>query len=68
MQITEEANRFGFEWREDDAGAAPLQVTRLTSLGSGRRVVGILTPRQEAEVYVTRSGLIRVWLNGRELR
>lgn len=68
MLSPEQAAQFGFEWRADDVAAAPVQVTRLTELPAGRRVVGIATARAGIEVYVTRTGLIRVFRDGKELR
>lgn len=44
--------RFGFEWQA-------ATVERLTS-DKGWVVIGIKTPRQSLQVYVTKTGLVRV--------
>lgn len=53
---------YGFEW-------GPIEVARLAAFeprkGRECRVVGIRTPRDEIDIYVSKTGLIRVWRRGK---
>jgi hypothetical protein len=54
---------FGFTW-------GPMTVTRMASYerrkGFRTHVLGIKTNRADVQVYVTPTGLVRVWKNGQE--
>lgn len=56
---------FGFSW-------GPMQVTRIArvQLAAKRehRIVGVKTKRSEVNLYVSRTGLIRVFREGKELK
>ena len=45
---------YGFEWGN-------ITVERLAELPQGHRVLRVKTPRQDIEIYVTKTGLIRVF-------
>lgn len=55
---------FGFEW-------GPMVVTRLASYaprkGATAHILGIKTARADIEVYVSRTGKVRVWKDGTEM-
>jgi hypothetical protein len=56
------ATEFGFEWQ-----AAKVQ--RLFSdPRKGWVTVGVDTPKAEVQVYVTKTGKVRVWINGKEAK
>jgi len=52
--------QFGFEY-----GAATVE--RLMRYKSGAVAIGVNTPKAQLQVYVTKTGKIRVWLGSREL-
>lgn len=57
-------SQFGFTW-------GPMEVTRIAAFAPRKdrfaRILGIKTPRADVEVYVTQTGMVRVWKNGKEL-
>ena len=59
-----EPHGFGFRW-------GPMTVTRMASYeprqGSTAHILGVKTDRANVEVYVTKTGKVRVWNNGVEL-
>lgn len=62
MNDTSALTQYGFTW-------GPMEVTRLGSYvprkGQESRVVGVKTPRDQIEIYVSRTGTIRVWRKGK---
>jgi len=50
--------RFGFVW-------GPATVERTSQLPDDRRIITVRTPRRLIEIYVTRTGLIRVFERGK---
>jgi hypothetical protein len=59
-----EPHGFGFRW-------GPMTVTRMASYeprkGFTAHILGIKTDRANVEVYVTKTGKVRVWNNSAEL-
>lgn len=49
-----------------------MEVTRIASFaprkGRYARILGVRTPRADVEIYVTQTGMVRVWKNGKELK
>lgn len=60
------ADRYGFTWPLE--GACSVVVERKAVLPELRRVIGIKTDRQSVDVYISRTGLIRVFMGAKELK
>lgn len=56
----------GFVWQIE--GAADVLVERTAELPQSRGIISIRTERCSLELYVTRTGLVRVFKNHRELK
>lgn len=63
MPVPFEETRYGFRW-------GSLEVERLVSdyRGRGTVMIGVKSPRHRVEVYGTRTGQVRVWLDGKEMK
>ena len=60
--MADEVTRYGFVW-------GPMEVTRTATLPQSRgHVLTLKTPRKSLEIYVTPTGLVRVFDNHRELK
>lgn len=57
---------YGFEWAAE--GAATVTVTRTAILPEQQRVLEVNTRRHKVQLYITRTGLIRVFRDGQELK
>ena len=75
MLELEDAERFGFEWPDTETltgtRSPRIQVTRCTSItrrNGEYRVVRVQSKRETLEVYVSPTGLLRVFKEGAELQ
>ncbi len=65
-------DRYGFEWPSRDERETRIQVVRTASIDHGERgrtrVIAVVTARQAIDVYVSPTGVIRVFKDHRELK
>ena len=71
MQPANQANQFGFDWPQTSFGKrinARIQVVRMSSIDRSNgeyRVVQVLTPLAELHIYVSPTGRVRVFEEGK---